>query len=218
MTRRWLALALVLCALPASGDDAAMSPAAIDTLAMTDAFPSRTQVDFAFGDQSALDQLLAAINDPGQDLLLQIRAIRMLPQYCPPVPDDPDHPCDTGTVHDTLAKLVGDYARRTSSGALAPADLLRLRAAIEALGATHSGLASDVALLTTTATPLLAHPSRDVRVTAVRALRALCDPKCDQTLCESEFSTLRTLHGSENSPQVVRAIENALNDLAQCSP
>lgn len=213
MTRRLLALALVLCAVPASGDDATMPPAAIDTLAMTDAFPSRTQVDFAFGDPSALDQLLAAINDPAQDLLIQIRAIRMLPQYCP------GDPCDTGTVHDTLAKLVGDFATRTSSGALAPADLLRLRAAIEALGATHSALASDVALLTAAPTPLLAHPSRDVRVTAVRALRDLCDPKlCSQDLCTTEFSTLRTLHGSENSPQVVRAIENALNDLASCSP
>lgn len=213
MTRRLLALALVLCALPASGDDAAMSPAALDTLAMTDAFPSKTQVDFAFGNQSAIDQLMAAINDPGQDLLLQIRAIRMLPQYCT------TDPCDTGPVHDTLAKLVGDYATRTSSAALAPADLLRLRASIEALGATHSELASDVALLTATPTPLLAHPSRDVRVTAVRALRELCDPKrCDLKLCESEFSTLRTLHGSENSPQVVRAIEAALNDLAPCSP
>jgi hypothetical protein len=212
MTGRLLALALVLCALPASGDDEAMSRTASDTLAMTDAFPSRPQVDFAFGERSAIDQLLAAINDPAQDLLLQIRAIRMLPQYC-----DKD-PCDTGVIHDTLAKLVGDYATRTSNGALAPADLLRLRAALEALGATHSLLASDVALLTAMPAPLLAHPSRDVRVTAVRALRDLCDKRCSLDLCKTEFSTLRTLHGSESSPQVVRAIEVALNDLATCSP
>lgn len=215
MTWRLLALALVLCALPASGDDAAMPPAATGTLTMTDAFPSRAQVDFAFGDQSALDQLFAVINDPAQDLLLQIRAIRMLPQYCDA------NVCDTGTVHDTLVKMVSDYATRTMNGPLAPPDLLRLRASIEALGATHSALASDVALLTDPPMPLLTHPSRDVRTTAVRALRDLCDPSdlnlCSADLCKTEFSTLRTLHGSENSPQVVRAIETALNDLATCS-
>lgn len=213
MTRGLLALALVMCALPASGDDATMPSTAVDTLVMTDAFPSRAQVDFAFGDDPAIDQLVAVISDPSKDLLLQLRAIRTLPQYCPP------DTCASGTVHDVLVKLVGDYAARAAGSPLTPTDLLRLRAGLEALGATHSGLASDVALLTDAPMQLLAHPSRDVRVTAVRALRDLCDPKqCAVDLCKTEFSTLRTLHGSESSPQVARAIETALNDLATCSP
>jgi len=80
-----------------------------------------------------------------------------------------------------------------------------LRAAVESLGATRSGLASDVDKLI----PLLGNGSRDVRATVVRALRNVCNMQAIPPL------SLRLQ--SETTDQVRRAISAALVELRQCN-
>ena len=109
-----------------------------------------------------------------------------LPSYCPAAPAV----CGPGSVaHDTLVALIDSYAAPRT-----PQDLLRLRAAVESLGATRSGLASDVDKLI----PLLGNGSRDVRATVVRALRNVCNMQAIPPL------SLRLQ--SETTDQVRRAI------------
>jgi hypothetical protein len=93
--------------------------------------------------------------------------------------------------------------------------MLRLRAAVEALGATRSGLQVDVDLLTAPA--LLHHPSRDVQVTAVHALRNLCSPDlCSHDTCLQDANAVRALRTGADT-QVDAAINLALADLARCA-
>jgi hypothetical protein len=168
--KRLLVLAATLCALPVSGDQAQLTPAVHDVLTPLDLLPSKSDVDSAFMSAPALDNLVVIARDPTMDLGVQIRAIRTLPLYCPDAAS-----CGTGSlIHDTLIAIISDYATVMSAippAVLLPQDLLRLRAAVEALGATQSALASDAELLALPS--LLDHPSRDVRVTVVRALRSL---------------------------------------------
>jgi hypothetical protein len=190
-----------------------LSDTARDTLAMIDALPTRQQLDFALG-TSAVDQLLALVNDPSTALGLQIRAIRVLPSYCP------DSGCASSVVHDALAELVRGYVSHMTRSAapLAPQDLLRLRAALEALGATRSGLDSDAALFTASPQLLLHHPSRDLQAAAVRALRGVCSPDlCTREVCTASSDAVRALLGTSPTPQVRSAIISALQGLAPCS-
>jgi hypothetical protein len=208
-------LAALLCAVPATGSAIDPTQAQLDALTVVDAPPSRKVVDLAFssgpGPSPGLDALLVLARDGMQDLGLQIRAIRTLPQYCPAVPD----PCAGTTVHDTLAMIVDDFRNQLTAGPLAPQDLLRLRAAMEALGATQSGLQSDVELLIDPA--LLRHPSRDVQVTAVHALRSLCSSDlCSHKACVEDANAVRSIRTGADT-QVDAAINRALADLAQCA-
>jgi hypothetical protein len=210
---RLLVLAALLCAIPATGSGIDPSPAQIDALTVVDAPPSRAVVDLAFslgpGPTPGLDALLALAGDPTQDLGLQIRALRALPQYCLPTG------CAGTAVHDALARIVADYRAQLAAAALSPQDMLRLRAAMEALGATRSGLQPDVDLLTAPA--LLRHPSRDVQVTAVHALRNLCSPKlCSPEACMQDANAVRALRTGADT-QVDAAINRALADLAPCA-
>jgi hypothetical protein len=83
---------------------------------------------------AALDKLLSVAGDHTADLGIELRAIRALPAYCP-------EPCGPGTpVHDGLIAFIDGFP----AAQYTPQDLLRLRAAVEALGATRSMLASDV--------------------------------------------------------------------------
>jgi hypothetical protein len=87
---------------------------------------------------------------------------------------------------------------------------------MEALGATRSGLQADVDLLTKPPT-LLHHPSRDVQVTAVHALRNLCSPDlCSQDVCLQDANAVRALRTGADT-QVDAAINRALADLARCA-
>jgi len=211
MTRRSLVMLVLLCALPARGNEASLSDVALDTLSMIDALPSRPQLDFALG-RTALDQLLALANDTSTDLGLQIRAIRVLPSYCV------ETGCAGTPVHDAIAELVRGYVSRMtrSSAPLEPPDLLRLRAALEALGDTRSGMDSDAELFT--ASLLLHHPSRDVQSTTVRALRSLCSPNlCSRDVCTASADAIRTLLKGSPSPQLRAAVIGALQGLAPCS-
>lgn len=175
MKRRLLAIAALLSALPASGGEVPPDPAVVEALTSIDALPTPVLVDAAFQSGSGSDGLsgLAALAaDSTIDLGVQLRAIRTLPLYCP----QPDASCAGTTIHDTLLALVQGYVaslRQTPPATLTPQDLLRLRAAVEALGATRSGLASDVDVLTQEPQALLRHASRDVRFAVVRALRDL---------------------------------------------
>lgn len=212
MTRRLLALAALLCAVPATGSGIDPTPAQIDALTVIDAPPSRAVVDRAFssgpGPTPGLDALVALAGDPTQDLGLQIRAMRALPQYCLPAG------CAGTAAHDALAAIVARYRAQLSAAALSPQDMLRLRAAMEALGATRSGLQADVDLLTATA--LLHHPSRDVQVTAVHALRDVCSPDlCSRDVCLQDANAVRALRTGTDT-QVDAAINRALADLARC--
>lgn len=213
MTRRLLVMAALLCAVPATGSGIDPTSAQIDALTVVDAPPSRALVDRAFssgpGPTPGLDALLALAGDATQDLGLQIRAMRALPQYCLPTG------CARSTVHDALAAIVDRYRAQLATAALSPKDLLRLRAAIEALGATRSGLQADVDLLTAPA--LLHHPSRDVQVTAVHALRDLCSPDlCSRDACLQDANAIRALRTGTDT-QVDAAINRALADLARCA-
>ena len=187
--------AAVLCALPASGDDTLLSPGVINALTSIDAMPSKTAINQAFPSQQlALAALTTIALDHTIDLGIELRAINALPSFCPTAT------CTTGPGHDTAVALILDYATSPHT----PQDLLRLRAAVEALGATRSGLTSDVDVLL----PLLGHASRDVRATVVRALRNICNAKA--------VAPLKALTTTEPSTQVLLAIYAALQDLAQC--
>jgi HEAT repeat protein len=195
-----IACAVLICALPADGGTTAVAPAMVDVLMSIDTPPSQPALYDAFGAPPLLpdNRLLALASDPSLDLGVAIRAIRALPAYCPAAPQV----CGAGTAaHDALVSLIQGYqsSQHTSQ------DLLRLRAAAEALGATHSGLASDVDELK----PLLGDPSRDVRATVVRALRNICN--------STAIPPLTTSLPSEPTMQVRLAIVAALHDLSRCS-
>jgi hypothetical protein len=206
-------LAALLCAVPATGSGIGPTPAQVDALTAVDAPPTRAVIDLAFssgpGPTPGLDGVLALAGDPTQDLGLQIRALRALPQYCLPTG------CARSAVHDALAAIVDRYRTQLAAAALSPQDMLRLRAAMEALGATRSGLQGDVDLLTAPA--LLHHPSRDVQVTAVHALRNLCSPDlCSHDACLQDANAVRALRTGADT-QVDAAVNRALADLARCA-
>lgn len=207
MKTRLAVFAVLLCTFPASGGSVQPTPEQIDALTQIDATPTREQIDLAFGATSGAGALIAIARDPGMGLDLQLRAIRTLPQYCAA------QGC-AGEVHDNLLALVSGYVALLP-GPLAPRDMLRLRAAIEALGATRSGLSGDVHLLAVA--QLLRHPNRDVQVTTVHALRDLCSRGlCDRTTCIEDAAAVRALRSSTGETQLDAAINSALQDLAQC--
>jgi hypothetical protein len=203
--KRLLALAPVLFALPASGDQAALPPAVVIALTPLDTLPSKSDVDSAFTPEPALDNLIAIARTSTADLGVALHAIRMLPLYCSDAAS-----CGDGTpIHDTLFTIISEYVAVLGQSPLAPQDVLRLRAAVEALGAIRSALSNDADLLASPA--LIDHDSRDVRVTVVRALRMLSS-------CAA-VNPLKQRNVNEPSPQVKLAIVGALQSLAlQCPP
>jgi hypothetical protein len=189
-----IALAVILCAFPAQGDLASLPPAVVDALTQIDAAASPAALNEMFPTpQAALDNLRAIAIDH-TNLGVELRAIRALPAYCP-------SPCGGSPVHDTLVSLINEYQRSPRG----PQDILRMRAAVEALGATRSGLAADVDTLR----PLLDDASRDVRATAVRALSNICNGQA--------ITPLSMRYQSEPTDQVKLAIYAALRDLRSCN-
>lgn len=192
-------VALALCALPAQGGDSLLSARAIDALSSRDSLPTKDELDEVFmSPQLALEGLRQIALDRSIDLGVALRAIRVLPAYCPPEPED----CGPGAVaHDTLHLLI----EQNSAVLIGEADQLRLRAAIEALGTTRSGLVIDVEKLD----PLLDNTSRDIRAAVVRALRGICNREA--------ITRLSLRFQDETSAQVKHAINAALRDLRQCN-
>lgn len=187
---------VLVLALAAFADDtppfATVSPS---DYAMTqiDTVPTKDEIVKLFG-PAPVDDLRDLINGDG-DFGVQLRAIAALPRFC-------TGNCTSGEPHDTIVSVLGsiDPADRTGT------TILRLRAAIEALGAARSGLTSDVNRLV----PFLDNASRDIRVATARALRDLCNTQA--------IVPLRVRYEQEQVPQVRLAISAALRDLGQCSP
>jgi hypothetical protein len=185
--------------LPARGDNSLLTTRTITALTSIDSVPSIAGLNDTFSSpEAALLDLQALARDPSIDPGIAIRAIRALPGYCPPAPQS----CATGAVHETLIRLITDFPATPQSGA----PVLRLRAAVEALGMTRAVLDADVDLML----PLLKHHSRDVRATVVRALRTSCNAKAT--------AALKTLGVNEPTMQVQFAILSALRDLERCAP
>ncbi len=204
-----LAILVPLIALTARADTLQqLSQPVIDALTTIDDSPSADVLDPVFGGSGGTAQNLQAIATATAtcsgsacmpvDLGVQLHAIQSLPLYCPV-----GSSCGTGTVHDTLVQLVDAYALIASPSAQ---DLLRLRAAIEALGIAgfSAGDPNDVARLVV----YLDHASRDVRATTAKALGSLCNT--------AAIGALRTRLQAEHLDQVKLAISAALRDLGQC--
>jgi hypothetical protein len=189
-----LLAAVLLCAWPAAGALPDVPDEVVDALTQIDTAPSTDMLNGMFPTpQAALDNLRQIALD-ATEFGVQLRAIRALPAYCP-------SPCTDSPVRDTLLSLIANYSRTMH----APQDIMRLRAAVEALGATHSRLAADVTLIR----PLLDDLSRDVRATAVRALRNICH--------QDAITPLSMHYQSEKTEQVKHEIYDALRDLLQCT-
>lgn len=204
MKPRLLILAALLSTLRATGANVTLSPDETVTLKSIDALPTKAEIDLATQTSAGLDRLLAIAMDSTIDLGIQIRSIRLLPLYCP----EPGENCSGTPIHDTLLSLVQSYVtalRQISPAGLPPQDVLRLRAAVEALGVTRSALSTDVDALTQDPLGLLHHPSRDVRVTVVISLRNL--GSC------AAIAPLQMLLSTETTAQVQKAILSALQGL-----
>jgi hypothetical protein len=165
-------------------------------LSPIDSLPTKAALDDVFGASDALNRL-AAIAVSNLEFGFRLRAIRALPHFCAPTGN-----CANPLVHSTLIAVLDNPP--------APAEtlgqtILKQRAAIEALGVANAGDPQDVQRFLV----FLVHPSRDLRATAARALRDTCS-----TVATPE---LRARYQDETIPQVRLAIENALNDLSQCS-
>lgn len=196
MRARLIACAALLCALPASGENAPLPQVVINALTPIDSMPSKSALATVFA--APLDSLRTIALDHSVDFGVELRAIRALPGYCPQAPTV----CGPGTVvHDTLTALIDGYA----SSPHGPLDVLRLRAAVEALGVTRSRLSSDVDKVM----PLINDGSRDVRVTVARALRGICNSQA--------IGPLNVRLSNEPTDQVRLAIFAALRDLRQCN-
>jgi hypothetical protein len=187
-----------LCALPAHGEDL-LPQGVLSALTPVDSLPSKDTLNDVFATpQLALDNLQSLALNRNIDLGIQLRAIGSLPSYCPPEPQ----PCGPGSaVHDTLIAFITSQQLVPHT----PQDTLRLRAAIEALGATRSRLRADVDTLI----PLLDDASRDVRTAAVRALLNICNMDAIAPLSRS--------YASERVAQVKAEISAAIQDLHRCS-
>jgi hypothetical protein len=190
-----LAAAVLLCALPASGQQAPLSRDVIEALTPMDSVRSPAELDRML--TMPLDQLRAIALDPSVDVGVSLRAIRALPLYCPAAPDS----CAAEPVHDTLLTVLDSYQGLPAT----PVNQIRVRAAIEALGATRSGLATDVARLL----PLLDNGNRDLRVAVIHAMRSLCNTDA--------IAPLTARYLVEPLAQIKLIVYDALRDLHQCN-
>jgi hypothetical protein len=195
MKVRALAAAGLLCALPAQGADITLSEHVASALTAIDGLPSAATLSELFPDDP-IGHLQQLARDRTIDLGIELRVIRSLPAFCA------EADCGAESdIHATLFELIERHARADASSR---EDLLRLRASVEALGATRSGLRTDVAALL----PLLDHSSPDVRTAVVYALRDLCNAEA--------IAPLRSRKLAETSAQVRSAMVNALQDLGRC--
>lgn len=184
----WLAVAGLLCAVRAESEGIQITSRMANVLTPIDELPTKAELSQAF---MSIDVLRGIAQDDGVDLSIRLRAIRALPTLCAPA-------CGPETlVHETLTSIIN----RPTAG---PKDVLRRRAAVEALGATRAAIPSDVLTLV----PLLDDDNRDVRATVVRALRSLSD-------CAAKPALMRRLN-SEKVTQVRLALNAALSSFEQC--
>jgi len=178
---------------------AAAEPLDTQTFALTaiDVVPTKDELDTALmgsgaGSQTPVQQLEAlATGSAGSDTGVRLRAINVLPQYCP---------C-SGSA-DPVRIAVQDVITQYGS-ALSGADVVVLRAAIESLGALRPTSTDDYTFLK----PLLNHPSRDIRAATARAIAGLCNT--------TATNDLRVRYQNESTDQVKLAISATLRILSQ---
>jgi HEAT repeat protein len=195
--KRVLVTLLVTGAVAIATGSTNLTPKAQNALTAIDTVPTKEQITGAFEgtDQQALQNLHDIVTDPDPlaDTGIRLRAIHALAKYCTA------SPCaDNDLAHQSVASVLQTMRLATSGS-----DVLLLRASIETLGTMR--VANDV----TSLTPLLDHPSRDIRAATARALRDLCNTQA--------ITPLRTRYSSELTDQVKLAISEALRILGQCS-
>ena len=178
---------------------AAAEPLDTQTFALTaiDVVPPRDEIDTALtgsGSQTPVPQLEELAADGSADTGVRLRAINVLPQYCPCV----------GSADPVRVAVQTVIAQNQS--ALAGADLVVLRAAIESLGALYPKVPEDYSPLK----PLLNHPSRDIRAATARAIAGVCNT--------AAINDLRVRYQNESTDQVKLAISETLRILSQPCP
>lgn len=204
MKRAGLLLLVALCALPVQGDALieGLSAAELHALTPIDTLPTRAALDGVLQAPDPPQRILRLKEiamSPTIDFGVRLRAIRALPHYCGTMCRS-DGIATGDPAHLSVRKVFEGLDTSDHSGQA----ILRLRATIEALGATRSGLSQDVAVIV----PFLDYSSRDIRVTAARALRDLCNPLA--------LVPLRARYQQEQVDQVRLAISTALRDLGTC--
>jgi HEAT repeat protein len=159
-------------------------PAVQDVLGAIDFVPSRDTLTELLAPAPATGLAEIATN-PGGDPGIRLRAIRGLTHF--PSPE----------AHDALIFVIDDLVEPSTG-----AELLLLRAAIEALG--EIGTADDVAVITPflSRDDLVDDRNRDLRAAAANALRVIASP--------SAVTALRARQRIETIPQVSLAITEAL--------
>lgn len=188
------AILLAMCVLPAQGGEGPsldivhkMTP--IDTVPTKEVLRSVLQ-----SPSNELAVLQGYALAPQLDFGVRLRAVRALPHFCSEQPIA-CRAAILGVLTDVDLALADPPGQK----------LLRRRAAIEALGAAHTGRPEDTALLA----DFLDDPSRDIRVAAARALRDLCDRAALEPLRRQRDTTGEV-------PQVVHAIDEAIAAIQQC--
>ena len=191
-TLGWLGVVAALSALPAHGEGP-LPREILYTLTSIDTVPTKQDLQTVLASPDNELTLLRQYSlGTSFDFGMRLRAIRAMPHFC------------TGQMTECRSALL---AALDDPAGTPGQQILRKRAAIEALGAARSGDPGDVPLLV----GYLAHESRDLRVAAVRALRDLCDPAAIGPLQQ------RRLLPTEVA-QVKQAIDEALGVIAQCGP
>lgn len=189
--------AVLAVALPALADNAYLTDPILAQLTALDTAPSASSIASSYANPALAETSLANIAlDASVDVGIRIRAMRTLAGYCV-------NPCGTGTVHDNLMAVINAYQAHLPA---AGSDLLLLRAAVESVGAARAIMPDDVAGIL----QLLAHPSRDLRATAARALRATCT----RQVLTAVIAAQRT----EASPQVLHELSSTEESLDACAP
>ena len=197
--RRLAAFIVIAIGAGAAATTTPLSPDVQNTLTTIDEVPTQAQVTSAFGsgsDAATMGLIAIAQDTSTTNIGVRLRAIRALANFCPPISVTDSHCDPLSQTHQTLLGLLG--ANGTSS---VGADIMTLRAALEALGELKIG--DDYLDIQAQ----LDNPSRDVRATAALALRDLCDTRAT--------TALRTRLQHEATAQVQLAISSALRVLGQ---
>lgn len=196
MKRAGLIAVIALCALPAHGDQIALTTTVMHAMTPIDSVPTKAELEQLFP-QNTASQLATIAQDAGVDFGVRLRAIRALPQFCLPA-------CAGTAPHQSLVSLLSSIPPDQTG-----TSILLLRATIEAIGLAKSADPADVTRLV----GFLDHPSRDIRAATAFALRDLCIQSAVTPLRERYNLEL----GAMGVPQVRLAISVALRDLGSCS-
>jgi HEAT repeat protein len=187
-----IALLLGLCALPAQGQRAEIAPQVKYALTSIDTPPTKEDLESILASpNNEVSVLRGYALGSSYDFGLRLRATRAIPQFCT-------------AMQSCRAAIIAVFDDITDSTGR---ELLRKRAAIEAL--------ADALAPPQTQDPedilrligFLSDASRDIRVAAARALRDLCNP--------AAMAPLQQRRAVERVVQVRIAIDEAI---AQCGP